>query len=336
MLSNYFAIVDNGRPIGLRFVIKFGNLHGITSRFLLQTLKIFAGLLRFLALWVTKQEILECGSCVFGGGLVISPEPRRFVPNIPDLILRIRRNRIVREFVDHRLIGLNRGIICLLFLPGQADIELGTGSISAEGRGSNDRSENFDGAIHRRPNRNSQQLYLLSRKVHFTNAKLGFDRFVEIGATGISLHQPAISVCRFHIISLELEQLRRPISGAWSQGILGILPQKVSISLDCAAHISLFLRVLCLVEKLLRVAADFLFTGSDIFYFFSRPENDRCLSGIGETEPSNYNNKQSHSHETWQGTCLRDPVKLARPKNETPGGLVLRQRWCFFVRPSLK
>jgi len=34
-----------GRAISFLLVVKFGNLHGIAGRFLLQTLKIFAGLL---------------------------------------------------------------------------------------------------------------------------------------------------------------------------------------------------------------------------------------------------------------------------------------------------
>src|SRR5207245_9169482 len=130
--------------------------------------------------------------------------------------------------------------------------------------------------------------------------------------TWVSLNQHAIGAGRFDVIVLLLEQLRLPINCARGQGVLGMPSPDVIIGLDRAADISFFLRLLSGVEKLLCVSADFLFPGSDVFYFFSRPENDRSLSATGETERSNYNNKQSHSHETSQGICLRDPVKLAR------------------------
>src|SRR5207248_3998733 len=159
-----------------------------------------------------------------------------------------------------------------------------------------------------------KQLDFLPRNIQFANAKLPLDRFIEIGAAGISFHQPAIGHGCFHIVALELEQLCRSVSGAWSQGVLGVLLQKLSIGLDRAAHISLFLRLLRLVVKLLRISADFFLPGTDIFHFLSRSENDRRLSATGETEHSHYSNKQSRSHGTWQGICLRHPVKLAGTK----------------------
>src|SRR5438046_3069894 len=101
----------------------------------------------FVGFWRTKDEIVDCRPGLLGRGLIISPETRRFVPNISDLILRVRRSRIIGEFVDHGLVGLNRSIICRLFLPGQTDIELSPRGISAEGRGPHDRSEDFNRTI---------------------------------------------------------------------------------------------------------------------------------------------------------------------------------------------
>src|SRR5215831_9529938 len=115
-----------------------------------------------------------------------------------------------------------------------------------------------------------------------------------------------------------------------------MLPRELKIGFNGAASVSFFLGFLRDFIKMLRIAADFLLARSYILHFFPGPKDDGCLPRRGDRDRPNYQNKESNSHETWQGICPCGPVKLSRPKNERPGGPALRQPWCFFVRSSLK
>jgi hypothetical protein len=61
--------------------------------------------------------------------------------------LRIRRDRIVGIFLDHRLISRHRQIRRTLFFGGEPDIELRACSVFAVRSGPHDRRENFHRAL---------------------------------------------------------------------------------------------------------------------------------------------------------------------------------------------
>src|SRR6185312_10312081 len=88
-----------------------------------------ARLLRFFAVWITKEKILETRSRLADCVRIFCAGTRGSIPKITDLILRISRERLVREFLDHRLVSCNRRIRQSLFFPGEADIKLGASGI---------------------------------------------------------------------------------------------------------------------------------------------------------------------------------------------------------------
>ena len=149
LIVNHFIVVNHRSAIRLFLVIEFRDLHRIPGRFLLQVSKVFACLRRLFTFGVTKQEIFKSGLGLFNCGSIVRATACRFVPDIPNLILRIRRNRVVRKFIDYRLIGLNCGVVDMLLLSGQANIKLGSCRIFAKRGSSDDRSKDFYRAIHR-------------------------------------------------------------------------------------------------------------------------------------------------------------------------------------------
>ena len=200
LLANHFIVVNHSRAIRLLFVIEFRDLHGIPDRFLLQMLKVFACLRHLFTLGITKQEIFESGLGFFGCGPIVGAKARRFVPDVCNLVLRIRCNRVVWKFIDHGLVGLNRGVIGMLLLPGQPNIKLGACRVSAKRGGPDYGSKDFYRALHRSHNRDSQQLYFFAGKVYFADTKLRFDRFFEIGAIRKAFHENAISVGGVNVV----------------------------------------------------------------------------------------------------------------------------------------
>src|SRR5260370_7651621 len=84
---------------------------------MLQLLKIGARLGCFFAVGITKQKILECSSRVVGCRYVLGPSACGSEPDVTNLILRVRRHRIVWKFLYYRLIGLEGGLFRSLFFP---------------------------------------------------------------------------------------------------------------------------------------------------------------------------------------------------------------------------
>src|SRR3982751_1196278 len=114
-----------------------------------------------------------------------------------------------------------------------------------------------------------------------------------------------------------------------------MFPPQLIVGFNSATNIPLFLRLLPNIEKMLRRSADLLLPWSDILDLFTRPENHRGSSAATEADHSYNNNKQSHSHETWQGICLCRPSQ-ADPLQKADRGLLFGQRSRFFVRSSLR
>src|SRR5262249_51222579 len=103
----------------------------------------------------------------------------------------------------------------MLFLPGQPDIKLGSCGIFSKRGGPNDCRKNFYGILHRSRNRDSQQLYFLTGKVHFADTKLPFDCCLEIGAIRKVFHENAISVGGQNVLMGLLQKLTSPKGGSW-------------------------------------------------------------------------------------------------------------------------
>ena len=106
LLSDHLIIIDDGGAIILLFVVKLRDFHRADRLLALEQLQICLRLRRFLAVWIAKQEILKCGLRFGRGGYVLCPGSRSRKPDVPDLILRVGSNWLIRKFIDHSLVGL--------------------------------------------------------------------------------------------------------------------------------------------------------------------------------------------------------------------------------------
>src|SRR5205807_10314326 len=129
------VVINDRGPILLLLVVKLRDFDGIARRFPIQSLQILSSSGGFFALWIFVEKIFKAGPGVGRRRLIIGAEPSRFKPNVSDLILSIRRDWLIRKFVDYRLIGLDRGLIRTLFLTRQSDIELRSRRVVAICRG---------------------------------------------------------------------------------------------------------------------------------------------------------------------------------------------------------
>ena len=194
LLTNDIIIIDDRCAIVLPFVVKLGDAERVAGRFVLQSRQIFARLLRFFAVRITKEKILKTSSRLADGVRIFCAGTRRRIPKITDLILRISRERLVREFVDHRLVSCNRRIRQSLFFPGETDIKLGAGGVFPVGRAADNGCENLDGGVEHAPNGDAEQLALFPAQKHFADAKLRFDGLIEMRALRIFFDD--IAICR--------------------------------------------------------------------------------------------------------------------------------------------
>src|SRR5947207_2905058 len=113
-----------------------------------QLLKIGAGLGCFFAVRVTKQKILECSSRIDRRRDVLGAAARSGEPDISDLILRVRRLRVVWKFIYHGRVGLESGVVRSLFFARQTNVELCPRGVLSVGRSPNRGRKNFYRSVH--------------------------------------------------------------------------------------------------------------------------------------------------------------------------------------------
>ncbi len=147
-----------------------------------------------------EKEILK--SCLGVGGCrrIRGALSCRHEPDITDLILRIRCNRLVWKFVHYSLVRFNRHLGHTLFLAREADVELRARRVFPLWRSADYVRENRHRPIQRVPIRDHAQNFLLfAGQIHFTDAKLRLDCFIEVRAAGILFDQQPVRIRRVEI-----------------------------------------------------------------------------------------------------------------------------------------
>src|SRR5205085_3407043 len=108
----------------------------------------------------------------------------------------------------------------------------------------------------------------------------------------------------FQIFMNLLVQDRASKRGARGRRIPRILSDKLTIRTNRPLRIAFFLRLLSDLKKLRRIPAQFLFTGRDIFCFFTGPKNNRTISRLNQEQALRQQQKQwenAEFHWDWQG-----------------------------------
>ena len=219
-------------------------------------------------------------------GGIVGAGARSLRPDVPDLILRIGRDRIVREFLHHGLVGGDGGLVVAFFFAGAAEIELRPRRVFAVGRGPDDQAENLPRLGGAGLDGDAQELGFLAVQIHFADAKHRFDGFLEALALLVSLSEDRIAFRGQKVLAHLLLQLAQPETRSRGQRVFRMFLHNGAVSLDRAAEIAPALGFLRLFEKLRGGAAHFFVAGGKIFRFFARLKND----GGGERPGQNQAN----------------------------------------------
>ncbi len=110
-----------------------------------------------------KKEILECSFGLASGRNVFCTRFRGVEPDVTDLVLRIYRDRFVRELVHHSLVRFKGRIVRTLLLANEANIKLRARCVLSVRRCPNHRRENGHGALERGRDRDPEEPQLFAR-----------------------------------------------------------------------------------------------------------------------------------------------------------------------------
>ena len=271
---------------------------------MLQLLKIGARLGCFFAVGITKQKILECSSRVIGCRDVLGPSACGSEPDVTNLILRVRRHRIVWKFLYHRRIGLESGVVRSLFFAGQTNVELCPRGVFAVGRGPNHGRKNFHRAIHRSGHRNTEHFQFFPGQIHFSDPELCFDRFEKMRTGRIICHHHPVRAGGHQVIMHLLHQHSCAKRGSGCQRIARMLADKLTIGTNGSLWIAFLFGLLSYFKKLGCIPVQLLFPGRDILCFFTWPKNDRTIGRLNQKQAQREQQKpweNSEFHRDWQG-----------------------------------
>ena len=99
----------------------------------------------------------------------------------------------------------------------------------------------------------------------------------------IRLHQASVNARGFQQIALGLGQLARAIGRLRRMIRMRVTLHQALVNFDRAPPLPLSFRRVCLIEKLVRVAADLFFARRSIFHLFVRAKNDGRRTPLGES-----------------------------------------------------
>src|SRR5207249_5796549 len=133
---------------------------------------------------------------------------------------------------DNSLVSLNGRIIGPFFFTRPTDVVLSARGVFPVWRGPNYRGENFNGMIECVGHRDPEKFYLPPVQIHFANAELPFNRFVEMRTAGISLHDPSVRIRRGEIFAGLFLQFGRAKTRSWSERIFRMAFHECAVGID--------------------------------------------------------------------------------------------------------
>ena len=205
-------------------------------------------------------------------------------PDVPDLVLGIDRDRVLREFLHHGLVSGDGRFVAALFFPGPAEIELRPGGVLPVGRGPNDHRENLRGLVHSRFKGNAEELQLCSHQIRLADAKHGFDGFPEALALWIFFAKHGVALGGEQVFVGLLLQLSQPVTRSGCERVFRVFLHDQAVGFHGRAEISAPLRFLGALKKLLRRAARLIFAGRSIPGFFPGFKDDGGRDRGGQSE----------------------------------------------------
>ena len=243
----------------------------------LKNIQVCPRLSGLLAMRIMEKEILESCPGIRGCRRVRGALPCSREPNITDLVLCVGCNRLVWEFVYHCLVRFDCHLGNVLFLARETNVKLRTRCVFPIWRSTDNVRENRHCPIQRVPIRDDAQNFLLfASQIHFADAKLRFDCFIEVRVAGIFFYQEPIRIRRAEIVVHLFLQLRPAIEGTRGKSIFGMASHDLCVRTNRSFKVAFLFRTLRSIIQLQRRLADLLFPGSDELGLFASLKDHCC------------------------------------------------------------